>query len=95
MGVHFFVKGFKPVNDTWRKMYAAYEACESAGVAPPKEVLDFFEGVKFTYIEAAGIETDINEAITPWDDGDAREGFEVDIDKLPEGVTVVRFGCSY
>lgn len=46
-------------DEEWRKMKAAWEACEAAGVAIPGPVLKYFEGDP---PDEAGIEVDISKS---------------------------------
>lgn len=88
----------KPADDNYRRMLAAYRACEEAGISPPEAVLDFFNGED---PDETGITQDlgsqyrdIHESCTKWRD-DGREGFQVDVTKLPPGTRFVRFYCSW
>jgi hypothetical protein len=97
MGHHAYVVGFKPPDEKWKKMKAAYEACKKAGVEPPNEVRHFFEDCA---PDECGVTIDQEvllkaKALREWDDGDMCSGFEVDITKLPEDVTVIRFVNSF
>jgi hypothetical protein len=85
------IVGFRPPNEKWKKMKAAWDACEAAGVMPPKDVRDFFEGDE---PDAAGVVVDIRQAVTPVDKN-MTDGFDVDITKLPKDVNIIRFENSY
>ncbi len=90
------VMGLKPVDEKWRKMYAAYKACEEASIDPPKKVLDFFEGVEFDSIETTGIEVDLEETDCCKEySGNMKDGFEIEVAKLPKDVKIIRFYNSY
>ena len=73
-------------------MKKAWESCENAGVPIPKDVLDFFDhnppGDK------PGMTVQIDDAVSGWGDGE-REGYEVDVSKLPAEVSVIRFYNSW
>lgn len=86
-----YIKGFRPPDKKWREMKAAWEACEVAGISIPDPVFKFFEGER---PDEAGVEVNITRAVKPLH-GDSIEGFEVDITKLPEGVTKISFVNSY
>ena len=91
MSMH--VVGYKPADDHWKKMKAAWDACAAANIRPPKEVDDFFDGEDPG--DAPGKEVEINgRDAEKWEDK-WREGYEVDITALPEGVRFVRFYCSW
>jgi len=97
MGMSTYVVGFKPVDDKWRAMYKIYAACDEAGIEPPSDVLAFFEGLYFKNIETTGIEVSLEKelCVTKWSDGDACEGYEVEVAKIPKDVKVIRFVNSY
>lgn len=84
------VIGFRAPDEKWRAMKAAWDSCKAAGVAPPSEVARFFDERE---PDTLGIEVrDL--ALTPWCD-DCRDGFELEIAKLPPNVTHLRFYNSY
>lgn len=89
MGMSTDVQGFRPPGEQFEKMRAAYEACSEAGVDIPGEVEDFFEGEP---PDPQGVCVDIAEAATERPGG---AGYEVDLTKLPAGVTVIRFTNSW
>lgn len=92
MGMSTHVIGFRKPDAKWNKMLAARNACTDAGIAIPDDISDFFEWEHPR--GRPGMEVRINEAVTPYSD-DMKEGYEVDVSKLPEGVSVVRFYNSY
>ncbi len=91
MSMSSSVSGFRPPDAHYRKMMAAYKACNDAGVAIPREVDDFFNGET---PDPAGTEVGLGKAVTEYHD-EMQEGFEVDISKLPKGVTIIRFVNSF
>jgi hypothetical protein len=93
MGMSTRVEGFRPPDALWEQMEAIWEACTRAGVPVPDEVAAFFEDGK---PDPTGVEVDLGAsgAVRPWRD-DYREGFEVDVRKLPRDVTVLRFYNSW
>jgi hypothetical protein len=93
MGMSTHVMGFIPPNDKFKRMLAAYRACEEAGVEIPDEVQNFFRhdppdenGVK--------VPLDHDFAVRVWKDDD-RDGYEVDLDKLDPAIRVLRFYNSW
>lgn len=93
MGMSMHVVGFRPADEQWAKMKAAWDACVDAGTQPPKEVIDFFDGEHPG--DAPGKEVNIRDkGAEDWRD-DCREGFMVDIQALPPGVRYIRFYCSW
>jgi hypothetical protein len=96
MGMSTHVVGFKPPDAKWRLMKAVYEACAAAGIDPPGVVTDYFgdetpddNGVEIT--EEALTEVG---AICAWSD-EYSEGYEIDVQKLPADVTIVRVFNSW
>jgi len=89
MGMSTHVVGFRPPDEKWRKMKAAWEACSDAGISPPPEVEDFFNGAA---PDDAGVEVRVErtEAVSPYT-CESGSGYEVDLTKLPKGVTILRF----
>ena len=55
MSMH--VVGFKPADEQWKKMKAAWDACKTAGVDPPQTVTEYFDGNDPG--DAPGMEVDI------------------------------------
>jgi len=81
--------GFKPPDEKWRKMSAVYAACLAAGLDIPKEVDDFFEGGT---PDTAGVTVDLDdhESVREYKE-DLAEGYEIDLDKFPKDIRVLRF----
>lgn len=94
MGMSSSLVGVKPPDAKWKAMKAAWEACEAAGVEPPKEVADFFGGER---PDPSGVVVIIRDtsAVHEFAPHDAAEGFEVDLTKLPKDVTMLRFWNSW
>lgn len=95
-GDNIHVQGFKPPDEKWQRMKAAWDACTAAGVNPPKDVSAFFNHEE---PDSAGVEVDEKAlrkcgAVTDFS-GDMQEGFEVHVDKVPKDVKVVRVYASY
>ena len=89
MGMSTHVIGFRPPDETWHKMKAAWDACAAVGLEPPESVVRFFN---YESPDAAGVEVEIESREYC---GEMQEGIEVDIDALPEGVRVIRFINSW
>lgn len=94
MGMSTHVVAFKPPGEKWRQMKAVWDACAAAGVTPPDVVYRYFEDDE---PDPAGVEIDQDAlvsagALRKWhDERNANSGFELDVAKLPQDVTVVRF----
>ena len=91
MSMSTHVVGFRPPDETWQKMKAAWDACCLAGVNPPTPVASFFGP---SGPDPSGVDVDIRTAVKSYSD-DNREGFEVDLTKLPPGLTALRFWNSW
>ena len=97
MSMSTHVIGFHPPDAEWRKMKKVWDACQEAGTAMPLAVEKFFgyeepdeRGVTINQdsLEKAG-------ALTEWSDGDSSRGYEVEVAKLPPGVTCIRFFSNW
>lgn len=97
MGMTSSVYGVITPDNTWKKMKAIWDACEDGGITPPKEVVDFFRGEEpdfngSTILLANQYDTFYG---TKKYSADMKDGFEVDITKLPPHVKIIRFVNSY
>lgn len=92
MGMSTHIVGFRPPDERWNKMKAIWESCEAAGVPVPGDVSEFFE--QEDPADRPGMEIDISDAVCGYG-SEGHDGYEVDISKLPDGVSVVRFYNSY
>lgn len=93
MSMHTCVVGFKPPDETWHKMKAVYDACTKAGVSLPTPVEKYFEG---NDPDPAGVEVSLkNSPACKEYRSVMREGYEVDLTKLPKDVKIIRFVNSY
>jgi len=92
MGIH--VIGFQNSDEKFQQMKDVWDACEKAGVKPPTEVSEFFDyeapGVRGRPVAIEG-----TPCCRKWNEEEMQDGFEVDVTKLPEGVTVIRFYNTY
>lgn len=94
MSMSTWIEAFKPPGEKWARMRAVWDACMEAGVEVPPEVDGYFEGMA---PDPAGVEIQDfrnSPAVSGWKDG-MRQGFEVDVTKLPKDVTVIRFYNSW
>lgn len=93
MSMSMRVVGFRPADDTFRRMKAAWDACKAAGVMPPKEVTAFFNGDE---PDDAGVEVPLRRVAGVSEyKADMREGFEVDLRLLDPTIKIIRFYCSW
>jgi hypothetical protein len=91
MSMSTHVLGFRPPDEKWRKMKAAWDACEAAGLSIPPEVAAFFG---HEAPDESGVEVNIKSALTRYS-RECADGYEVDLTKLPKDLTRLRFYNSY
>ena len=89
MGMSMHVIGFAPPDDVWKRHKAVWDACKAAGVDAPAETGRFFG---YQDPDPSGVEKDIPHR--EWQD-DMRDGFEIDVASIPEGIKSIRFYCSW
>ncbi len=92
MGMSTHCVGFRPPDEQWSKMKAAWESCEAAGIPVPSEVEEFFAfdppGDK------PGQEIELGDAVSEYSCEDG-SGYEVDVAELPPNITIIRFINSW
>lgn len=88
MSMSTHVVGFVPPDKQWKQLKAIHDACKAAGVDVPYAV----ESVIGSEPTDHGREVDIE--VEEWF-STGREGYDVDMSKLPPEVTVVRFYNSW
>lgn len=93
MSVSLGMYGVMPPTDEYRKKLAVYRACRAAKVEVPEEVQRFFDDHE---PDELGIEVDVrdNRQCTTEFSDDCREGYVVDLEKLPRGVRYLRVYLS-
>lgn len=92
MSMSMHVHGYRSADVTWRGMKAIWDACVAANVAVPEAVETFFGGEPPG--DKPGIDVNIDAAVRDWGD-EARQGFEIDVQKLPLNVRFIRVYCAY
>jgi len=89
------VIGFAPPDDDWRKMKAVWDACTMAKLPIPPEVDKFFNGEE---PDDVGVKIPLrypmHESVREYS-ADMREGFDIDLSKLPKQVKILRFYNSF
>lgn len=98
MGMSMHVRAIRPADDKWLKMKAIWDSCQDAGVEPPVEVDDFFAGEQPNPAGVVAATEGSYSKNVPWLRNlaeDDETGFEVDLTKLPDGVKVLQFICSW
>lgn len=91
MGMSSHVEGIRPPDAKWLAMKAVYDSCRAAGVRPPQEVDDFFN---YEQPDPKGVIVSLKDCCSDYNQ-DSSSGFEVDLSKLPKGITVIRFYNSW
>lgn len=91
MGMSTGVEAFKPPNEKWRKMKQVWDTCGELGVPVPEEVYKFFNGYA---PDEGGVRVALGDWCRKYNE-ESREGYEIDVTKLPEDVTVIRFVNSW
>lgn len=91
MSMSTYIQGLKPKTEEYRTKLNIYIACKKINVEPPSEIVDFFDGE----ICEHGIVTELpKEAVREYSD-EYRDFLEVNLTKLPPGVSRIRFINSY
>jgi len=96
MGMSTYITGFALPDAEWLRMKAIWDACKAGGVVVPVVVEQFFG---YAAPDPAGIkiqEADLlkSGAVKPYK-LECRDGYEVEISKLPANVKFIRFVNSY
>lgn len=93
MSMSLHVTGIKPPDNKWTKMKRVWDACQVAGIEPPSEVTEFFEG-EAPDDEGVKVDIEYHECCSELKEAD-QDGFVVDISKLPKGTKLLKFYASY
>ena len=93
MGMSTHVEAIGKPDAKFKKMLAVYRSCRTADIEPPNEVQEYFkwdeprdEGFQMN-AEQTEYCSEINE--------ESRSGFCIELAKIPEGITHIRFWNSY
>lgn len=90
MGMSTHVVGIVPPDETWKKMKDVWDACRQANIAVPPEVQKFFN-----YDEPDDKGGFVSIPVNDWDDGSCCQGYEIEVDKIPPNVKIIRFYNSW
>lgn len=93
MSVSYGVKGLKPITDDYKKRLEIYKSCRELKISPPEEIRKYFEDDGEPCDE--GIIVYLKKDVISKSDGYSSVYYDVDLSKLPDGVTKVRFEVSY
>lgn len=95
MGMSTHVVGYRDIHSSQhKKMVAALSALREAGIAELPSVMEQYFSNKYGYVDGpdAGLEVEIPSH--KWSE-DMKQGYEVILKELPEGVEVIRFYNSW
>lgn len=85
------IHGFAPPDEKWQQMKAVYDACVAAKIPVPQDVDQFFDSER---PDPAGVQISLTrgncEAVREWN-SEYGMGYEVDLDKLPLHIKMIRF----
>lgn len=97
MSMSTHVIGLHPPDEKWQQMLDIWQSCcKVAGVKPPAEVIDFFDGIKNYPPDPKGVRVDLVDSgiATDFNEGYG-DGYEIEIAKLPKSITHIRFYNSW
>jgi hypothetical protein len=84
------VVGIVPADENYKKMLQVYDVCESAGIEPPVEVMEFFN---YDTPSRDGMEVHIDAVEV--NSVEMQDAFVVDLKTLPKKITKIKFINSY
>jgi hypothetical protein len=89
MSTSIHVVGFTPPNEEWKNMKSVYDACKAAKLEVPEEVEEFFN---WEEPDEAGVEVDLEKSgvAREWH-AEMRDGYEIDVESIPEHIKKIRF----
>ena len=93
MSTDSYVVGLVPADERYKMMVKIFEACKDANVLAPDEVEIYFENLAggVPRPDSSGMMVaDIGMAVSDYR-GKFESGYEVDLSKVPQNVTVIRF----
>jgi hypothetical protein len=83
-----FVVGFRPPDETYSRMKVSYDCHCELDRDPPHQVRDYFGLMGWP--DEAGAEAPRGDGLREWE-GCMSAGYEIDLDKLPKDVKIIRF----
>ena len=86
-----YIEGVIPADEEWHKHVDAFNKCKECGIDPPDELYDYL-GLEHEHQKPSSqgrvVEVPHGRFSDPSRDAD---GFEVSVDRIPEGVKIIRF----
>lgn len=95
MSMSAYVWGLKPVTEDYKKRLEIYKTCRELKINPPEEIRKYFEDDGEPCDEGIIVRLKDNVVRESSDANYCREYYDVDLSKLPEGISKVRFVISY
>lgn len=89
MGMSTHIVGLVPPDEHWKKMKQVWDSCKSVGIEVPKPVQEFFN---WEAPDERGVEVEI--PLIEWSE-ETMQGYELELDKIPANVKVIRFYNSW
>ncbi len=95
MSMGIGIRGLKPITEDYKKRLEIYKNCRELKISPPEEIERYFE--RDTEPCDEGIIVYLKQDIVNkgMDSNRCAEFYDVDLSKLPEGVTKIRFEISW
>lgn len=93
MSVSYGIKGLKPITDDYKKRLEIYKSCRELKIDPPEEIRKYFENDGEPCDE--GIIVYLKKDVVSEGSRYSSVYYDVDLSKLPDGVSKVRFEISY
>ena len=81
------VQGFVGPDEKNLDYHRIWDLCELHKIPCPEEVLLYFEEIEFG---SEGKEANIRDAIEAWNPGSSKSGFQVNVERLPTAVKMIR-----
>lgn len=91
MSVTLRVAIYRPPDEEFNNMKAAWNACQKAKITIPEKVSDFFDGMDPNGMP--GVEIDVAKFLRRYETSD-EEGYELDIQSLPAGARYIRVAMT-
>ena len=98
MGMNTYIKGVRDLDGEFKRMMDMKKLCDSKGFSYPKEVMEYFGsliGESDAYIREEMETIDLPKDLVIESQDDSREFFDIEIDRIPKEVKILRFVNSY
>jgi len=91
MSMSTSIVGYRPPDAKWMEMKAVYDSCKKAKIEIPEKVEKFFG---WSPPDDAGVEIDLTKYSKEYQ-RDSQQGIEIELDKIPADVKIIRFVNSW